>query len=507
MSTNTMRATTHNARAGKTGAFSPKHNDRNFNLDNASNIDKSRTDNNWYWHLYYKQDKSLSFDTVEKRFYTETFSQALEAKNQRYKEQRHPERIQTIDAYRSNPRSCPEETILQIGNLKHTTDPQLLKTICIEYVNWERRTFPNIVLLDLALHMDEQGAPHIHERKVWIGHDKDGNPVVGQDKALREMGIEPPLPDKKLSKFNNPKITYTKLCREQFIGICRSHELDIELTPKEATKSGLSLLEYQSSQEQQKITELNKKISELEETVVNLNNASKANVVRLMDLIKEQEHLKRELVAERTNYDKAVAQLNDAEANMNRLLLIIDNDYEELNKTVTKTALSNTEEPRKASAELLQEIKANARLNNVIFGNGKMRIEIKPSSFKKLLKALEQQEQLLLMVEKYKALPWQISRWESRFNHIANQQREAFADGCQAARDSYAREIALGRQLELICRYPKIKSTFDRLYEKALLFEAQKSYNQQLTASQNDDSRQRSAPIKKKQQKNDDYER
>ena len=37
-----MKLTRHNGRAGKNGAYNPKHNDRSFNINNSEHIDEER---------------------------------------------------------------------------------------------------------------------------------------------------------------------------------------------------------------------------------------------------------------------------------------------------------------------------------------------------------------------------------------------------------------------------------------------------------------------------------
>ena len=44
-----QRVSRHNGRAGKHGVYNPKHNDRQFDVAHADNIDKSRTNLNLYW--------------------------------------------------------------------------------------------------------------------------------------------------------------------------------------------------------------------------------------------------------------------------------------------------------------------------------------------------------------------------------------------------------------------------------------------------------------------------
>lgn len=240
-----MRATTHNGRAGKDGAFSPLHNDRNFDLDKAEHINQDKTTGNWYWVCY----KNMTFDAAEKKFYEQHFSAALQAKNERYTATGHKERCKTIEEYRSHKLYCPEEVILQVGKLGDTISPKTLLQACVDQANWELKKYPNVKILDMALHVDEQGAPHVHIRKVWVAHDKAGQEMVGQAAALREMGISAPHPEKPLGRHNNAKMTYTKECREHFIELCKEKNLEIEETPKDASKTGLSLIEYQRRQE------------------------------------------------------------------------------------------------------------------------------------------------------------------------------------------------------------------------------------------------------------------
>lgn len=74
--------------------------------------------------------------------------------------------------------------------------------------------------------------------------------LQGQTKALLKAGILPPDPEKKISKKNNPKITFDKICREKWISIARSHGLEIEDTPKPKSEVGLTLEEFQKQKDE-----------------------------------------------------------------------------------------------------------------------------------------------------------------------------------------------------------------------------------------------------------------
>ena len=241
-----MRATIHNGRTSNLGAFTPKHNDRNFNINHAEHIDPERVKNNRYWN--WTGNPKTTFEAAEIAFYEKHISAHLEAQNAQYRAQRHAERAKTMDEHRKSPQTCPEEVILQIGKLGDTIPADMMARIIQEQINWEQKTFPGVKVLDVALHMDEQGAPHIHERRAWVYTDKDGNFAISQNKSLEQMGVELPNPDKPRGRFNNRKQTFSKRCREHLLQICREHGLEIEEIPQEKSKSGRTLEDYQAGE-------------------------------------------------------------------------------------------------------------------------------------------------------------------------------------------------------------------------------------------------------------------
>ena len=241
-----MRATIHNGRTSHLGAFTPKHNDRNFNIKNAEHIDPERVKNNRYWN--WTGNPETTFEAAEQAFYEKHIRKHLDAQNVRYQAQRHAERAKTMDEYRKSPQTCPEEVILQIGKLGDTIPADMMARIIQEQINWEQKTFPGVKVLDVALHMDEQGAPHIHERRAWVYTDKDGNTAISQNKSLKQMGVELPNPDRPRGRFNNRKQTFSRHIREHLLQICREHGLEIEEIPQEKSRSGRTLEDYQAGE-------------------------------------------------------------------------------------------------------------------------------------------------------------------------------------------------------------------------------------------------------------------
>ena len=243
------RITMHNGRRDRKGrAYSAYHNDRNFDTNSAKHIDESRTDNNRYWNCY---DSQLQFEDVEKRFYETMFRASLDAQNERYIKNRHLERCLTMDEFRKG-RGCPEETILQIGKAGESVPPDILWEIAKRQAKWIHETFPNVHILDMALHADEEGAPHVQMRQCWCAKDKYGYLTVSQNKALTEMGIQRPNPKKKENKWNNAKMTFTVKCRDHLVSLCRDYGIKMDLHPKDDSDVGLSLNEYKSRQEKKK---------------------------------------------------------------------------------------------------------------------------------------------------------------------------------------------------------------------------------------------------------------
>lgn len=260
------RTTLHNGRKNKQGqAYSPRHNDRKFDLDKAEHIDPERTKENVYWHYLQKENPDMDFSTAEKTFYKDHFEEALKIRNSSYIQHGNKKQVKTLEEYMQE--HCPEETIWMIGNAEDMIPAKILHNVWKEQKTWMEATFPQMNVLDWALHVDEQGAPHIHERHVFIGHDKRGLEVVGQNKALAEMGISAPNPQKPTGRHNNAKMTYTAKCREHFQEICKRHGLEIEVQPRERSEMGLTQAEYKTRQEEKAAARAEMRMKAAERTV------------------------------------------------------------------------------------------------------------------------------------------------------------------------------------------------------------------------------------------------
>ena len=227
-----MKLSRHNGRSGKNGAYNVKHNDRRFDVEKREHINAEMTKQNVYWDCYqgYYSEEMIpendempaSFSEVEKRFYEERYSNFCDCQNARNERTRHTERNRSPDDLLKDKRTCPEESIMQIGNMDMFVPPQVFRDIAEEYFDeFKKRFGESIHILDWSLHLDE-ATPHIHERHVFDCENKYGEIAPQQEKTLEKLGVELPDPSKPKGKLNNRKITFDKICRTLLLDISKS---------------------------------------------------------------------------------------------------------------------------------------------------------------------------------------------------------------------------------------------------------------------------------------------
>lgn len=323
-----MRATIHNGRTSHLGAFTPKHNDRNFNINHAEHINPERAELNRYWN--WTGNPETTFEAAEAAFYEKHIRQHLDAQNARYTAQRHAERVKSMDEYRKSPQTCPEEVILMIGKAGDTIPADMMARIIQEQINWEQKQFPGVKVLDVALHMDEQGAPHIHERRAWVYTDKDGNFAISQNKSLEQMGVELPNPDKPRGRFNNRKQTFSRMCREHLLQICKEHGLEIEEIPQEKSRSGRTLEDYQAGEAERRAAEADRRrqFSERAAESAEKQAESAKNTARSYE--EHAEQVARQINNEYGELADAGLQKQDMQKQVEQLQERIDNLQEQL---------------------------------------------------------------------------------------------------------------------------------------------------------------------------------
>lgn len=296
-----MKVTNINKRADSSG----RHNDRNFDVSKAAHIVQEKSELNKYYR--YNGDENTSFNELEQKFYENNFEAYLNDANAKRKP-KHPERIKTMEQYRTGAYTRPEDKILQIGNAKEHATGEELWACALEYkTRFEEIYGDNCVILDMALHMDE-ATPHVHIRRVWIAEDENGNKCVNQGKALEQLGIRAPKPNQPIGKQNNPKMTLTAVDTKLFRSVCIEHGLDIDdEKPDTRKKQQLEMREYKVSQDEKKIKEAITEIERLayesphlieqhKEALENAKNVSESEYILLLIsvMVNEFERLNRQ---------------------------------------------------------------------------------------------------------------------------------------------------------------------------------------------------------------------
>ena len=178
----------------------------------------------------------MAGDTLRAReiaYYHATFAQALDARNERYRAQRHPERCRTMEQVYTGRTTRPEEVILQVGRTGETVDRETFKALIMDFMTkwnaWNYRLGCPAQTLNVSLHYDET-TPHAHWRRVWQYRDDCGHMQIGQEQALRRAGVQMPAPGAE-SRYNNRKITYDAQVRALWQSVCKAHGLTIETEP------------------------------------------------------------------------------------------------------------------------------------------------------------------------------------------------------------------------------------------------------------------------------------
>ena len=294
-----MKLTRHNGRAGKNGVYNPKHNDRSFDIANSEHIDEERAKQNLYWDCYNgfrnfknpekENELSATFEDVEQLFYRQRYRDFVTGQNERNVKNRHPERNKETGDLLKSKKTCPEETVYQIGTLDNHVPPELLIEIVTEFMEIVNERFGSHVhILNWALHLDEC-TPHIHERHVFDCENKYGEVAPQQEKALEALGFDLPDPDKPLSRLNNRKISFDAACRKMLFEIAKRHGLELEEEAEYGNRKYLEKQDFilakqkeQLAAQQNKLDELTLKVNDMETLIDEVSAAAYDKAVEVV---------------------------------------------------------------------------------------------------------------------------------------------------------------------------------------------------------------------------------
>lgn len=269
-----MKMTRHNGRSGKHGTYNPKHNDRRFDIANSEHIDQDRAKQNVYWDCYQgfhfpmdqeQEDKIVySFEQIERVYYLEHYLDYCEAQHERNRQTGHSGRDRSPEDLLKDKKTCPEESLIQIGTMEQSVPPDVLAKVAMEFFEeFDRRFGEHIHILDWSLHLDES-TPHIHERHVFDCENRYGEIAPQQEKALEALGFDLPNPDQKAGKLNNRKMTFDAACRAMLFDICEKHGLHLDQEPEYGGRKYLEKQDYILMKQKEKIADQDRTIESKE---------------------------------------------------------------------------------------------------------------------------------------------------------------------------------------------------------------------------------------------------
>lgn len=226
---------------------------------------------------------------MEWQFYESRYSNFVESQNERNAKIRHTERNRSIPDLLSSRKTCPEETIYQLGTLDEHASAEDLLNIVTEFIDEFKTKFGDHVhMLDWALHLDES-TPHIHERHVFDCENQYGEVAPQQEKALEELGFDLPDPDKPISRRNNRKITFDAACRKMLFEITKRHGLELEEEAEYGNRQYLEKQDYilakqkeQLAAQQSKLDELTLRVSDMETLIDEVSAAAYDKAVEVV---------------------------------------------------------------------------------------------------------------------------------------------------------------------------------------------------------------------------------
>ena len=380
MSKEKMRASRHNGRSGKHGVYDVKHNDRNFDVANSEHIDAERTKLNVYWDCYQgyclngdTSERKMTFTEIEKAYYFEHYGDHVDAQNERNEKAGHAERNRTTDDVLKNNKTCPEESILQLGNIDCSVTPDVLAKVVAEFFEeFEKRYGSHVHILDWALHLDES-TPHVHVRQVYDALNKYGELCPQQEKALEELGFELPDPTKKRSRFNNRKMCFDAECRKLFLDIGQKNGVELEYEPEYGGASYLEKQDYIIENQQKRIAKMQAALDDITLKVLDMENM----VEQIADDAYEKacevvadtvaEHTRAEDIAELRSYKKWLTSderktPKDKRDFVGKCLDNLEARFRKMAQAVAKKVLGALQSPQ-IKEHKKEEIKERARVS------------------------------------------------------------------------------------------------------------------------------------------------
>ena len=238
-------------------------------------------------------------------------------------------------------------------------------------------------ILDWALHLDE-GTPHIHERHVFDCENRYGELCPQQEKALEELGIPLPNPEKPKGRNNNRKQTFDAVCRTILFDIARRHGLHLDQEPSYGGRDYLEKQDYilmkqkeQLAAQEQKLEELTLKIEDVETLLDDVSDAAYDKAVEVVtDTVRQETHkedirlveeskkwvLSPERKAPKKEREYAAARLDGV---INKIKNVMQTALAKIQRTLMQPEVKQAgkEQVKKKAKESIMDMLAKAKIN------------------------------------------------------------------------------------------------------------------------------------------------
>lgn len=229
------------------GRAKANHADRTFDAEKAKNIKSIKDDKAYVFYAGEFRAVKLGKGKLaewEKKHYKKMFSPYIENQKGKYLQRRQKKRAEncTIDNYFNDNATCPTRVIYQVGKDGLYQDygkfqemvKAHMKYVCEHYQTEDARIMP----LDLAYHGYEgaERSLHAHGAYSFEVKDKDGNWVQNTELCLEKLGVDLPYPDKEKGRYNNRKMTLTKMMQEKWYDIIEEIDKSITINRTPAPK-------------------------------------------------------------------------------------------------------------------------------------------------------------------------------------------------------------------------------------------------------------------------------
>ena len=127
--------------------------------------------------------------------------------------------------------------------------------------------------------------PHAHINRIFFGRDKDGRRIAGQEDCFNQSDLTRPDESKKVSTYNNRKMTYTKDAREICLDVCEAHNINISREPlPTGNKKHKELDAYITQQNRRKKKETEEAEKRAEEAEKKAEEAEKKAVMEIIKM-------------------------------------------------------------------------------------------------------------------------------------------------------------------------------------------------------------------------------